>query len=108
MVFNVDNAPSRVTFTNVLYVPTLAINLLSASALQKAGLSLEFPALGNQAKVKDGPRTVITASRSNGLYQIDTMPEGSMNALHMKVEYVDLLTMHRRLGHVGKGRILEM
>ena len=83
--YNVDGKDRDITYTRALHTPTLNANLVSVSALDRAGLTTTFG--GGQGVTRNSDGTVILAGKNvNGMYMletIDTIPRApiAMNSL---------------------------
>ena len=84
----------------VLYVPTLAYNLLSVAKVTEAGKTVTFGE--TQGEVIDGEGEVVAAvSKARNLYYLKCKPlknERINSASHQSKENL----WHRRLGHLGQ------
>ncbi len=68
--FRLDGKDIRLTFKNVLHSPSLATNLISVSALDKAGLSTVFST--GHAIVRDrSGKEIFAGHGSEGMYILD-------------------------------------
>ncbi len=71
--FRLDGKDIKLTFKNALHSPSLAANLISVSALDKAGLSTVFS--NGRAAVRDRSGKEVFAGRgSDGMYVLDAAP----------------------------------
>lgn len=86
--------------SDALYVPDLAVNLLSVSKLVEKGLIVVFSPKGASILLNNGCRVtgsvVATASNHKGMYKLD-VPQNSVFCTHTKES---ALLWHRRLGHI--------
>lgn len=85
-----DKIHTKLTLTNVLYVPGLTANLLSVSSMTEQNASVSFQ--NNRCTIKKGNHTL----------QITTMT-GSHYCLRVTAK-----TWHQRLGHVHPSRIKKL
>lgn len=86
---------------NALLVPKLRNNLLSVSQIIANGNSVIFNA--NACNVYNND-LIVTANASNGTYKIE-----NQNAACMQATAIDeLMTWHRRLGHLNYDDLCKM
>jgi hypothetical protein len=70
--YHVDGKEQKITYTRALHTPTLNANLVSISALDKAGLTTVFGSGQGVTKKTDG--TVVLTSRNvNGMYLLEAV-----------------------------------
>lgn len=81
-------------FKNVLYIPGIAKNLISVSALTKKGAIVTFHRSGCDV-MKGGKLLATRSEEPGGLFKMDKMNEACL----MLIE--DTTLWHRRLGHIG-------
>ena len=68
--YGVDGKDCDITYTRALHTPTLNANLVSVSALDKAGLTITFGQGQGVARKADG--TVVLAGKEvNGMYLLE-------------------------------------
>jgi hypothetical protein len=84
-----DPRNSKVTLKNVLYVPGLGVNLLSARALCQRGLKGEFNF--NNLVIKKGDQILISATIDNGLYVVNWVAQGLEEYAFSSQEIMKLL-----------------
>ena len=86
---------SKVLLRDALYAPDMGLTVVSIGRITKAGCSVQFE--DGLCKIKRGGSTIgcIPAS-ANGLYKV----EHALVAASAP-EFVDILTLHRRLGHIS-------
>ncbi len=103
--FRLDGDDVKLTFKNVLHSPLLAANLVSVSALDKAGLSTVFS--NGRAAVQDKSGKEIFAGRgSDGMYVLDaTLTPQAMSSCSSPTS---LCNWHRRFVHMSPKKIEEM
>ena len=97
--------PNGESFTPVilrdaLYAPEMALTVVSISRIARAGYSVSFE--GNACKITDNKgKTVGTVpSNNSGLYRVEHVcTASSIN------EFVDIPTLHRRMGHIAADSI---
>lgn len=97
-----------VTFTNVLHVPDLAVNLLSVLTLTKDhayhvhihGSRMDF------SKNKELWFSATVGSSTTGYVDCDTLAEETVASAHAPTQ--DLQLWHRRLGHIGVDRLNQL
>jgi hypothetical protein len=107
--YKVDGKERDVTYTRALHTPTLNANLVSVSALDRAGLTTTF---GNgQGITKKADGTVVLAGKGvNGMYlleTIDTTPPLAMSSNSLS-QPASLEQWHRRLSHCSPLTIQNM
>ena len=107
--YKVDGKEQSVTYTRALHTPTLNANLISVSALDKAGLTTTF---GNgQGVTRKADGTVILAGKSvDGMYILEELSDTSDTAIAMLSlsQPTSLEQWHRRLAHCSPLTIQEM
>ncbi|CCO34576.1 Retrovirus-related Pol polyprotein from transposon TNT 1-94 Includes: RecName: Full=Protease [Rhizoctonia solani AG-1 IB] len=99
----------QAVLSNVLHVPALGSNLLSVSALQKAGKSVVFGGPGICRIMSREGGVIGEAKLVRGLYILQgctVIP--NPQALIAAVARADLSTWHRCLGHTNLDYILSM
>ena len=70
--YRVDGKEKAMTYTRALHTPTLNANLVSISALDNAGLTVNFGQGLGVARKPDG--TVVLAGKNmNGMYLLDSV-----------------------------------
>jgi hypothetical protein len=120
---------SSMILKDVLYVPRLGINLISARKLCQEGLKGSFDK--NHMYFKQGTKKVVTATMTNGLYVIthvskkckdtafagvetreNTTPtatdDGSDNEATKEKELERYLKYHQRFAHLGPNKIRNL
>ncbi|KAJ7182083.1 hypothetical protein C8R46DRAFT_885266 [Mycena filopes] len=86
------------TLTNVLYVPSFQVSLISVHQLAKNGnITSIFGQTGGHALDPDG-NTVLEVTHDAGLYHIAAEPVVQSEHAHAAV---DINILHRRMAHVG-------
>ncbi|CAN1139245.1 Retrovirus-related Pol polyprotein from transposon TNT 1-94 [Linum perenne] len=98
------NSGKILALTNVLFVPSLRRNLISAGLLNKAGLKLVIEA-DKLVLTKNG-QFVGKGYMSGGLFVISGCCVNENHASSYIVESINL--WHARLGHVGKSSIKRL
>jgi transposase InsO family protein len=88
-----------VTLSSALYMPQAHVNLVSMSALDQEGHSVEVKAGRAIVKRKASERAYFTATLHNGIYIIDHAQPRALAATQL--DGADLDLWHRRLGHLG-------
>ena len=96
LLINVPNGAesTKVTLCDVLHAPDMGLTVVSISRIVKSGCLVEFE--DGSCKIKRGQKVVSQVPASaNRLYKVEhalvtTLPE-----------YVDILMLHRRLGHIS-------
>ena len=105
----VDGKERKITYTHALHTPTLNANLVSISALDKAGLTTVFGSGQGLTKKTDG--TVVLASRNiNGMYLLESVNDLPNTPLAMTSlsQPTSLEQWHRRLAHCSPLTIQDM
>ena len=109
----VEGTEKTITFTCALHTPTLNANLISISALDKAGLITTFG--GGQGIVRKQDGTVVLAGRAvKGMYIVNPLGEMKSNipsnpiAMSSVSKPTSLEQWHRRLTHCSPLTIQEM
>lgn len=103
--FRLDGDDVKLTFKNALHSPSLAANLISVSALDKAGLSTVFS--NGRAAVRDKSGKEIFAGRgSDSMYVLDAAP--TPQAMSSRSSPTSLCNWHRRFVHMSPKNIEEM
>ena len=96
LLFDVLNSAEsmKVTLHDVLHTPDMGLTIVSISCIVKLGCSVEFE--DSLCKIKRRQKVIgkVPAS-ANRLYKV----EQALAA--MLPEYVDILTLHCRLGHIS-------
>ena len=94
----------RATVTEVQYVPSMGVNLLSVSAMTDAGLELTFVDNVCVIRIKKPVPSVLTVVRKvrNKLYQVDieAQPVALAAATSATGDHSTTDLWHRRLGHL--------
>ena len=107
--YHVDGKERKITYTRALHTPTLNANLVSISALDKAGLTTVFGSGQGVTKKTDG--TVVLTSRNvNGMYLLETVNDipGTPFAMTSLSQPTSLEQWHRRLAHCSPLTIQDM
>ena len=92
-----------VVLKDCLHVPSLAGNLLSVAHLVASGVRCAFDARGCVVE-RAGHIVAVVPARSS-MYAWDVLPALAMSALVVSGAAIDEELAHRRLGHVGVGRV---
>jgi hypothetical protein len=98
--YRIDGKEREVTYTRALHTPTLNANLISVSALDKAGLTTTFGQGRGVARKPDGT-VVLTGKGVNGMYLLDVLdnaPNTSRAMLSLS-QPTTLVQWHRRFTH---------
>jgi hypothetical protein len=82
---------SSIILKDVLYIPRLGINLVSARKLCQVGLKGLFDK--NHMYFKQGPKTVVTATMTNGLYVITHISKKCKDTAFAGVETRETTTL---------------
>ncbi|GBP86392.1 Copia protein [Eumeta japonica] len=101
---NGENQSDRILFTNVLYVPELAVNLISVHQITENGGQVKFDSKGcvilNRQNV-----IVATATKVNNMYRLN-MNTGY--ACMSDVKQDDIFLWHQRMGHLNFDTLKKM
>ena len=105
----VDGKEKVVTYTRALHTPTLNANLISISALDKAGLMTTFGQGKGVARKVDGT-LVLSGKGINGMYLLETVENEPTIPLAMASlsQPVTIEQWHRRLAHCSPLTIKDM
>ena len=103
---NVPNGSKStyITLKDALYAPDMTLTVISISKIASAGYSVIFEDKFCKIKNKIGKIVGKIEARPNGLYRVDR-PIASAAAAQ---EQVDILTIHRRLGHISANSIRDL
>ena len=103
---NVPNGSksTHITLRDALYAPDMTLTVISISKIASAGYSVIFEGKFCKIKNKIGKIVGKIEARPNGLYRVDR-PIASAAAAQ---EQVDILTIHRRLGHISADSIRDL
>jgi hypothetical protein len=94
----VDGGERNITYTRALHTPTLNANLISISALDRAGLTTMFGNGKGVVQKRDGT-TVLAGKSINGMYLLETLDTHTPLALNSLSQPASLEQWHRRLAH---------
>ena len=105
----VNGGERNITYTRALHAPSLNANLISISALDKAGLTTTFSNGKGIVKKADGT-TVLTGNAVNGMYLLETLDAipNSPLALTSLSKSASLEQWHRQLAHCSPSTIKDM
>ena len=104
-----DGKERTITFTRALHTPTLNANLVSISALDRAGLTTSFG--DGQGVTRRPDKTLILAGKGvNGMYLLDPIKDipGIPLAMGSLSQAISLEQWHRRLTHCSPLTIQDM
>ena len=105
----VNGTEKKITYTHAIHTPTLNANLISVSALDRAGLTVTFSGGKGVVRKKDGT-IILTAQCEKGMYVVDEIDEpkvfGALASSLLKA--APLEQWHRRLIHCSPATITEM
>ena len=100
----------RITVRNVLYVPSLAVNLLSVSAIVNAGMRVHFTK--NSCSIRTGrDELIVQAAAHNNIYSVQAAPQASTTAYSVTAgtsEPLSWVTIHARMGHLNPRAVQTM
>ena len=87
--------------SDVLYVPNLAKNLFSVSAVTKKGLTMVFD--DGKCAILDSNGTIMGSGNTDGkLFMLDSsLMKGSLHEAHSAIDGNSLQLWHERYGHLG-------
>ena len=108
--YKVDGKERDITYTRALHTPTLNANLVSVSALDKAGLTVTFGNGQGIARKPDG-KVVLSGKGVNGMYlleSVDNPPSSKAMATSSLSKPTTLEQWHRRLTHCSPLTIKDM
>ena len=107
--YNVDGKDRKITYTRALHTPTLNANLVSISALDRAGITTTFGGGKGVAKKGDGT-IVLTGKNVNGMYLLETLDDkpDTTFAMSSTSHPTSLEQWHRRFTHCSPSTIQEM
>jgi hypothetical protein len=91
---------TRVVLRDVLHAPDLGLTVVSIGRIIQAGCSVEFDEGYCHIKKKADGRTIGKIPAANGLFKVDHACVAATSE-----ETVDILTLHRRLGHISTDAI---
>jgi Reverse transcriptase (RNA-dependent DNA polymerase)/GAG-pre-integrase domain/gag-polypeptide of LTR copia-type len=104
----VNGGERDVTYTRALHTPSLNANLVSVSALDKAGLTTTFGNGEGVVRKADGT-TVLAGKEVNGMYLLEPVSsKSSPLALNSLSKSTSLEQWHRRLAHCSPSTIKDM
>ena len=104
----VDGKEQDITYTRALHTPSLNANLISVSALDRAGLTTTFSNGRGITTNKDGT-VVLTGKNINGMYLLETIHNKPQPlAMTSLSKPTSLEQWHRRLAHCSPLTIQEM
>jgi transposase InsO family protein len=106
---DIDSKPSHVTFTDVLFVPQLVKNFISALRVVEKGFEMNLNAAGCTITKNDDPKLVAKHHGGMLVLRLDVLPNeeyyGQLGGLTAQNE---LELLHRRLGHISMDRLKLM
>jgi len=94
---NSDGILQTIQVRNVLFVPTLTVNLLSVSQMVNNGCEIKFERDGCQ--IYQNNKLILTALHRNNMYILNNVSEAP--ALLSTVDEKDLNLWHQRMGHLN-------
>jgi GAG-pre-integrase domain len=109
--YRVEGKDRDITYTRALHTPALNANLISVSALNKAGLTITFGQGRGVVKKNDG-KTILAGSGVNGMYLLETVENRDNGPKAMASTSLSQPTTieqwHRRLTHCSPLTIKDM
>src|SRR5258707_2229787 len=103
---NVPNGQTatQIMLKDMLYAPDIGLTVISVSKIANAGYRVLFE--GKTCKIKDPEGKIVgkIPKSTNGLYRVDWPITVAATAQ----EHIDLITAHRRLGHISVESIREL
>lgn len=88
---------SKVVLHDALHAPDMGLTVVSIGRIVKAGCTVQFQE--GSCKIKRGDKVIGDIPvHANGLYKVE-------HALAATTEEVDIITLHRRLGHISADAI---
>ena len=93
----------RITVRNVLFVPSLGVNLLSVSAIVHAGMRVRFTKSGCSIRTSRN-KLIVQAVAHNNIYSVYAAPQPSVAAYSVTSgtsEALSWVTIHARMGHLN-------
>jgi hypothetical protein len=107
--YRVDGKEREVTYTRALHTPSLNSNLVSVSALDRAGLVITFGHDQGVARRADGT-TILSGKGVSGMYLLEPLDNAPNPPLAMSSlsQTTSLEQWHRRLAHCSPKTIQEM
>jgi GAG-pre-integrase domain/gag-polypeptide of LTR copia-type len=109
--YRVDGKDRDITYTRALHTPSLNANLVSVSALDKAGLIVTF-GHGRGVVQKEDGKVVLTGNGVNGMYLLETVENKTGVPKAMASSSLSQPTTieqwHRRLTHCSPLTIKDM
>jgi hypothetical protein len=105
--YRLEGKEREITYTRALHTPTLNANLISVSALDKAGLTTTFGD-GKGVVWKANGTLVLTGQNVNGMYLIEALENTPLAMVSSISQPKSLEQWHRRLAHCSPLTIREM
>ena len=101
-------AESRIgRLSEVLYVPTLAYNLLSVAKATEAGKTVTFGDTHGEV-IDDQGEVVAVASRAGSLYYLNCEPLQKQQVNSARHQHANENLWHRRFGHLGARNLCKL
>jgi transposase InsO family protein len=94
---------TSITLKDALYAPDMGLTVVSISRIAAAGYSIAFEGKSCTIKNKSGKIVGDIPASPNGLYKVEHALAAAAAA-----EQVDILTVHRRLGHISVDTIRSL
>src|SRR5450432_878347 len=99
--------------TDVLYAPAIGTNLLSVSKLTDKGCEVQFSKNGQVTIVNHNDKSIATAYRKNGMYEVEVSTcfltrKSTKKVQKRKPKSLSLDHWHHRLGHLNYSDIRKL
>jgi hypothetical protein len=97
---NVPNGSSStcITLKDAFYAPDMTLTVVSIHKIACAGYNVSFEGQECKIKNKNGNTIGKIPASANGLYRVE---HAAMTVAAAAAEQADILTVHRRLGHIS-------
>jgi hypothetical protein len=107
--YQVDGKDCEITYTHALHMPTLNANLVSVSAMNKAGLTTIFANIKGTIQKAD-KTVVLTGQNVNRMYLLETVNNlpNFLVAMTLLSQPISLKKWHLHLAHCSPLTIQEM
>ena len=103
----------QIQLTDVLYVPAIGTNLLSVSKLTDKGCEVQFSKNGQATILNQKDRSIATAYRKNGMYQVRVSTcflarKSTPKVQERRPKPFPIELWHQRLGHLNFSDIRKL